>query len=232
MTPEKYEQQYAVFKSEAMSDNRFCVNDSDKRAYIHDDIPGTPYDDHYLYHTAWAAHRIYQNRPSQHVDISSFTYFSAMISAFVPVTFLDYRPINICIDNYKTGQADLTKLTISDNSVESLSCMHVIEHIGLGRYGDTISATGDKIAANELKRVLAPGGRLYMVLPIAGMCRVYFNAHRVYTFDHIQQLFQGLTLKSNALLCDQPGPFVVNADKNIFDKQSYGCGCFEFQKPM
>ncbi len=232
MTPEKYEQQYAAFKAEALSDGRFCVEDNDKRAYTQDDTPGTPYDDHYLYHTTWAAHRIYQNKPMQHVDISSFTYFSAFLSSFVPTVFLDYRPINVTIDNYRTGQADLTNLALPDNSVESLSCLHVIEHIGLGRYGDPISAVGDKTAAEELKRVLAPGGTLYMVLPVGGVCKIYFNAHRVYTFDSILKLFEGLTLCSNALLCDHPGPFIKNADKSVFDRQTYGCGCFEFRKSL
>jgi hypothetical protein len=232
MTPETFQQQYAAFKAEAAADGRFIVEDIDTRAYIHDDTLCTSYDDHYLYHTTWAAHRIYKNRPAQHTDISSFTYFSAFLSSFVPTVFLDYRPINVTIDNYRTGQADITNLAISGNSIESLSCMHVVEHIGLGRYGEPISATGDKIAAEELKRVLAPGGTLYMVLPVASENRVYFNAHKVYTFDCIMKMFGGLILCENALLCDYPGAFIKNADKSVFDKQKYGCGCFEFRKPM
>lgn len=232
MTPELYEQQYAEFKRRSVIDGRFRIEDGDKRSHIKDDTPGTPYDDHYLYHTAWAARRIYANRPSQHVDIASFTYFSAIISAFVPVTFLDYRPIGVLLDNFKSGRVDITHMDVPDSSIESLSCMHVMEHIGLGRYGDPVDPLGDLVASQELCRVLSPGGRLYMVLPVAGTDRVFFNAHRVYTFEHVQKLFQGLLLKSTALLCDQPGPFLLNAGKEVFDRQSYGCGCFEFLKPM
>jgi hypothetical protein len=43
--------------------------------------------------------------------------------------------------------------------------MHVVEHVGLGRYGDPIDANGDAQAIKELKCVLWPGGVLYFVVP-------------------------------------------------------------------
>ena len=39
---------------------------------------------------------------------------------------------------------------IKSDSLSSVSCMHVIEHIGLGRYGDPINQNGDKFAINEI----------------------------------------------------------------------------------
>ncbi len=50
------------------------------------------------------------------------------------------------------------------------SCMHTIEHIGLGRYGDPLDAVGDQTALSELQRVVAPGGSLLIVVPVATAC--------------------------------------------------------------
>ena len=58
--------------------------------------------------------------------------------------------------------------------------MHVVEHIGLGRYGDPVDYDGDLKAIAELQRVLAPGGNLFFVVPV-GQPRIMFNAHRVYS---------------------------------------------------
>jgi hypothetical protein len=41
--------------------------------------------------------------------------------------------------------------------------MHVVEHIGLGRYGEPMDEQGDLKAIEELKRVLAPGGICFLL---------------------------------------------------------------------
>ncbi len=53
-----------------------------------------------------------------------------------------------------TNTANILDLPFKGNSVESLSCMHVVEHIGLGRYGDPMDPEGDIEAIKELKRVV------------------------------------------------------------------------------
>jgi hypothetical protein len=59
--------------------------------------------------------------------------------------------------------------------------MHVIEHIGLGRYGEALDPDGDLKAIRELVRVLAAGGNLLVVVPV-GRPRIQFNAHRIYDY--------------------------------------------------
>lgn len=61
---------------------------------------------------------------------------------------------------------------------DSLSCLHTIEHFGLGRYGDPIEPDGHLKGLAQLKQMVAPGGILYLSTPI-GPKRVEFNAHRV-----------------------------------------------------
>lgn len=95
-----------------------------------------------MYHPAWALRILQKTMPKIHVDISSSIYFIAMASAFVPIKFFDYRPALLNLSNVETGYADITELPFDDNSVESLSCMHVVEHIGLERYGDPLNPKG------------------------------------------------------------------------------------------
>ena len=78
-----------------------------------------------------------------------------------------------------TIAGDITRLPFADASIRSLSSLHVIEHIGLGRYGDPIDPSGCFAAMRELSRVLASGGHLYLSTPV-GRERVCFNAHRVF----------------------------------------------------
>lgn len=230
MTNEQYERQYQEFKERSKQDGRFMVSDLDKRPYLDEDTAIFEYDAQYMYHTAWAAHRVYANKPKKHIDFSSFAYFSTIISSFVPVEFYDYRPIDFQIENFKAGKADLFNLPFSDNSAESVSCMHVLEHVGLGRYGDPISPTGDIEAAKELKRIVAPGGLLYIVLPVSYDNRVYFNAHRNYTYQLTLELFSGLTLRHNALYSINTRSLIMNATEQDYAVNGVGCGCFEFQK--
>src|SRR5436853_180080 len=86
--------------------------------------------------------------------------FRKEFSAFIPVEFYDYRPANVQLSNLTAEAADLLALPFAEGSVESLSCMHVVEHIGLGRYGDPLDPNGDLKAIAELRRVLAPAGTL------------------------------------------------------------------------
>ena len=97
----------------------------------------------YLLHTAWAARILAETRPPQHVDISSYVYFPALVSAFVPMAYYEYRPADLPLSNLTSHRCDLLALPFSDASVRSLSCMHVVEHVGLGRYGDPIDSDGD-----------------------------------------------------------------------------------------
>jgi len=62
---------------------------------------------------------------------------------------------------------------------DSLSCLHTIEHFGLGRYGDPIDPNGHHKGLEQLKRMVAEGGRLYLSTPI-GPQRIEFNAHRIF----------------------------------------------------
>jgi SAM-dependent methyltransferase len=195
---------------------------------LDDNTAKTEFDRHYVFHTAWAARVMSEVRPVRHVDISSSLFFCGIVSAFVPVDFYDYRPADLRLEGLSTAKADLTALPFGDGSVSSLSCMHVVEHIGLGRYGDRLDPTGDLKAMAELRRVLAPAGTLLFVVPV-GRPRIMFNAHRIYSTDQILDSFSGLRLQKFSLIPDSGG-LVENADLALADRQNYGCGCFWFRR--
>ena len=211
--------------------SRFPLRWNDFSPCVGEKTGSTYFDRHYVYHPAWAARVLARTKPESHTDISSVLQFSAILSAFLPVKFYDYRVAHLNLSNLSSSKADLVQLPFPDDSVMSLSSMHTVEHVGLGRYGDPIDPDGDLKAMSELKRVLAPGGSLLFVVPI-GEPRIAFNAHRVYGYRQIREYFADLTMKEFALIPqhEEDGDLIYNASEEQVDKEVYGCGCFWFVK--
>ena len=122
---------------------------------------------------------------------------------------------------------NILELPFAASSVESLSCLHVAEHIGLGRYGDPLDPEGTKKAARQLERVLAGGGHLYFALPV-GTSRVCFNAHRVHNPEAIREFFRALELVEFSGVHDD-GRFVERIGLTEFKESDYACGMFLFR---
>jgi SAM-dependent methyltransferase len=211
--------------------NRLPLRWEDRYPCLDDRTTTTPIDRHYLYHPAWAARVLARTRPEKHVDISSTVAFCSIVSAFIPVDFYDFRPARIVLDGLYCGSAELTRLPFADGSICSLSCMHVLEHIGLGRYGDPLDPDADRKSIDELVRVLAPGGDLLVATPV-GQPRIQFNAHRVFDHEEFVRYFAPLELVEFALIEEKgEGGLVMSASAEHVRAQSYGCGCFWLRKP-
>ncbi len=212
---------------------RFRVSWKDRWLHLRDGTTTTSFDRHYVFHTAWAARVIAETQPSEHVDIASSLYFVSSVSAFVPTRFVDYRPAPLALSGLSCDGGDLLALPDADESVVSLSCMHVVEHIGLGRYGDPLNYDGDLAAIAELIRVLAPGGQLLFVVPLAETPRIQFNAHRIYAYEQVMEMFAALTLCEFALIEDDGASsgLIRDANSELLRGQRYACGCFHFRKP-
>lgn len=219
--------------SESVGRSELRLDWADRYICLEDKTQETGFDRHYIYHPAWAARVLSKIRPSRHTDISSTLNFCAIVSAFFPVDFYDYRPAPLYLSGLNSRAANLLGLPFADESVESLSCMHVIEHVGLGRYGDPIDPSGDIKAIRELCRVLQPGGNLLVVVPIGDPC-VQFNAHRVYRHRDFISYFDGLELVEFALIPDGSAPYglLYSPSEEEVNSQKYGCGCYWFRKPI
>jgi hypothetical protein len=107
--------------------------------------------------------------------------------------------------------------------------MHVIEHIGLERYGDPFDPEGDLKAIAELKRVLAVDGCLLFVVPLGEKSIIQYNAHRIYTFQQILKYFADMELLNFSYINDA-GQYLDNSTPQDVIGQVYGCGCFCFKK--
>ncbi|MFL5915903.1 MAG: DUF268 domain-containing protein [Gaiellaceae bacterium] len=201
------------------------LRDADPR--LSDRLPATPFDPHYLYQAIWAAERIFANAPSEHVDVGSQLMFVTVLAAKLSVVFVDIRPMQLDVANLRPMAGDILDLPFSDRSIASLSCLHVVEHIGLGRYGDTLNPSGTRQALAELERVLAPGGDLFLSLPV-GRPRVCFNAHRIHDPREIVEMLRGLELVEFSAV-DDAGR--IQAGESVEDaaRFRYGCGLFWFR---
>lgn len=226
----KFRLVFDQFKKLSENETRFPLEWKDRYICLSDNA-AEYFDRSYIYHIGWASRILANTKPSKHTDISSSLYFVSAVSAFVPIEFYEYRPVTLALSNLKSGSADLTSLPFADKSVESLSCMHVVEHIGLGRYGDNFDPKGDLKAMSELQRVT--GKTLLFVVPV-GKPLIMFNAHRIYSFDQVVSNFKELRLKEFALIPEDSsnGEIIYNPPISSVEKEKYACGCFWFEREI
>lgn len=196
---------------------------------LHDATARTPFDPHYFYQAAWLGRELASAEPAWHVDVGSSVAMLSVLSAFVETVFVDYRPLQVNLPGLACVAGNVAALPLVDRSVSSLSCLHVVEHIGLGRYGDPLDCHGGRKAAAELARVLKPQGRLYLSVPV-GRKRVCFNAHRV--FDPVEvsrDLFPSLSLERFSCVRDD-GSYEPEARPEALRLAEYACGLFVFER--
>lgn len=191
---------------------------------------------HYFHQDLLAARRIFENNPQRHVDVGSrVDGFVAHVASFRNIEVLDIRPLDSNVRNIQFKQANLMSPPPEMiGYTDSLSCLHAIEHFGLGRYGDPIDFEGHLKGLDSLYRILRSGGTLYLSCPI-GPQRIEFNAHRVFAVKYLLSLFAGKFELRNFSYVDDRGDLHENADMtaDMIDANfgcRYGCGIFELVK--
>jgi len=122
-----------------------------------------------------------------------------------------------------------------ENSCDSISSLHAIEHFGLGRYGDPINLNGHKIALENIYTYLKLGGTFYFSVPIGKKQRIEFNAHRIFSLSYLMQLFKDKYVFQSFSYVDDKGKLFRDIELNENDIRStfdliYGCGIFELIK--
>ncbi len=185
---------------------------------------------HYFHQDLWAACHIHAHRPSSHFDIGSrIDGFVAHLLVFMPVTVVDIRPLRSEVAGLSFIQDDATSLrSFADDSLDSLSSLHAVEHFGLGRYGDRVDPHASFTMMRTLVRVLKPGGRLYFSVPV-GRERLEFNAHRVFAPRTVIDGLAPLRLVSFAAV-DDTGSMRDPCTPAEFEAAEYACGLYEFTK--
>jgi hypothetical protein len=193
-----------------------------------DRVASAPFDRHYFLQDVWAARHVAALSPDRHVDVGSRIDYVGFLTAICEVVFIDIRPLSAHVDRLQSVAGTILELPLSDRSVSSLSCLHVAEHIGLGRYGDVLDPQGTRRAASELQRVLAPAGQLLFSVPV-GRPRVCFNAHRIHDPRDVVAMFDELRLVEFSGI-DDHGVFRRDRALHELEGALYACGLYRFER--
>ncbi len=191
---------------------------------------------HYFHQDLFVSQLIYDNNPIRHIDIGSrIDGFVAHVAAFRKIEIIDIRNIDIKLRNIEFTQSDLLNLQEQlIESCDSLSCLHALEHFGLGRYGDPIDYFGFIKGFKNISCILKVGGSFYFSVPI-GEQRIEFNAHRVFSIAYLLEIISPkFEIKSFSFVNDKGNfyPRQLLNDESISSNFgcTYGCGIFELIK--
>lgn len=192
---------------------------------------------HYFHQDLLVARRIHSNAPGVHLDVGSrIDGLVAHVAAFRSIVVLDIRPLSSAIPNVRFLQADLMR-PVPDELVDfcdSVSCLHAMEHFGLGRYGDPINYDGYALGIENLHRILKTGGKLYFSVPI-GPQRIEFDAHRVFAVRYLLECFSGRYRADRFSFVDDLGDLhedvaLIESDVEACFGCNFGCGILELTK--
>lgn len=195
----------------------------------------------YFWQDLLVARWIFAANPTRHVDVGSrVDGFVAHIASFRDIEVFDIRPVSFAGPGIFFKQADLMQRGgssgIPSNYCDSLSCLHALEHFGLGRYGDPIDAQGYKKGLSNMISMLKPGGTFYLSVPI-GFERVEFDALRVFDPIEIIELTKALGMTCQQLTVVTPdalveqGPLSPNRLVTL-SRSEYNLGIFVFIKSL
>ncbi len=191
---------------------------------------------HYFHQDLLVARRIYINTPNRHVDIGSrIDGFVGHVATFMNIEIIDIRDLTSATKNIEFIQANMIDMR-NDlyDYCDSLSCLHALEHFGLGRYGDPIDFNGHLKGFVNMHSILKSGGTLYLSVPI-GKQRIEFNAHRVFSLVYLLKMFQGKFEIVHFSYVNDKGDLDQDVDltQSLIDDNcdcTYGCGIFELKK--
>jgi hypothetical protein len=174
----------------------------------------------YFFQDLTVARWIFDAAPARHVDVGSrIDGFIGHLAVFREVEVLDIRPQSALVSNVKFHRLDLMQ-ALPDawiESTDSLSCLHTIEHFGLGRYGDTLDPHGHLKGLAQLMLMVKKGGMFYLSTQI-GDERIVFNAHRVFAPETMLKWFaEGWIIEKSALVDESSHLHVEDHAKAVRD---------------
>jgi len=207
----------------------------DKRSIILNDFEseaGTTQGE-YFHQDLLVAKFIFDRNPKRHIDVGSrIDGFVAHVASYREIEILDIRPLHkIQHQNISFIQADL--MNVQDlQKTDSLSCLHAIEHFGLGRYKDPIDIYGHIKGINNLISILEKGGIFYISFPIGKKNEVYFNEQRIF---HPKSILEITNIKNLMQLIrfdyvDIYGDLHQNCDLENISYEYISCGIYTFKR--
>ena len=188
---------------------------------------------HYFHQDLLVAQYIFKNKPKKHVDVGSrVDGFVAHVASFRKIEIYDVRELESDHPNITFTKHDFMKKK-SNEKTDSLSCLHTLEHFGLGRYNDPINVKGFEIGLKNLIGLLKKDGLFYLSFPIGKKDEIHFNAHRVFhpasilKYEFVQEQLKLMNFDciddNGDLHKEVPIQFAI-------DKFNFGCGIYTFKK--
>jgi len=158
--------------------------------------------------------------------------FVAHVATFRPIEVLDIRELKRTIPNITFRCKDLMDKGFDLIDIcDSVSCLHALEHFGLGRYGDRIDVNGHLKGFENIGKMLQRGGKFYLSVPV-GAQRIEFNGHRVFSVAYLLNMFEGKFKVDAFSYVNDAGDLTPNVHltedsiRNDFSCR-LGCGIFE-----
>lgn len=185
----------------------------------------------YFWQDLFVAKKIISQNPTKHVDVGSrVDGFIAHLACVRKVEVFDIRPLTSEIENVEFTQWDITNPNPALNGIaDCVSCLHTLEHIGLGRYGDQLDPDGWRKGLKSLVDLVAPGGGLWLSVPI-GRQRVEFNAHRVFDPKTIADCLASMNILLDEFYYLDNNQIVKTEDFSLdsirLSEKSYSLGIF------
>ena len=194
---------------------------------------------HYFHQDLFVAREIFARKPRRHIDVGSSVYgFVSHVASFREIEVVDIRPLTIATPGISFVQLDLMNLRPEFEGIaDSVSCLHALEHFGLGRYGDPVDYDGWRKGLYGLRKLLEPNGVLYLSVPTGKNQRVEFNAHRVFSLPFLRDTLEDLFSIEVCSFVDDEGDFHPNVDPwsneaNLSFESKYGLSIWILRNNM
>lgn len=186
-----------------------------------------PAHNYYFYQDCWAARQVFREKPSYNVDVGSTVLLVGILSQFTKCFSVDIRPIEANLEGLNIVSGSVLDLPFKDNEVPCLTTMCVLEHIGLGRYGDPLNPIGTQDAIREIMRVIKPNGVVIYSVPV-GINILEFNANRRFQYEKAATLFKGWEMVDSCVLTPSPTSYISD---EMFMEIGDPVACFCMRKP-
>jgi SAM-dependent methyltransferase len=192
---------------------------------------------HYFHQDLLVARDIFRSNPRRHIDVGSrVDGFVAHVAAFRDIEVCDIRPITTPVEGITFHHMDL--MSMSDEwfgVADSVSCLHALEHFGLGRYGDLVDFDGWRKGLDNLRDLLEPGGTLYLSVPTGMQQRIEFNAHRIFSLPFLKKTVSNDfdILQVDFVLDDGSLSTKIDLDSHAAQRSfdaKYACSIWKLQK--
>jgi hypothetical protein len=143
----------------------------------------------YFYQDLFVAQKVFDFNPKNILDVGSrVDGFISNVASFREISTVDIRELGFEIKNIKSKIMDITKVPKNSLKFEMVTCLHALEHFGLGRYGDKIDKDAYKVGIEGLAKVLSDDGSLILSTPV-GKEKIEFNANWIFNPIKLLKVF-------------------------------------------